>query len=660
MAQGLTCSFRHRRQGANIAAASDGSRFECGLSVDRRVVHARSHGRRRCAITLGNTEPSRRHREQRFSPLASAFSVINLAAAARVFGPLLARGWYFASRVAAGTVSGRCMLSVASALRAHCAPVPLHVGSAPTSRARRSARHSLRTSASSCRIAARYACTVCAPAQGLRRASSCQAQWAQTIPWTHRVHLRRGLARLVHLRRPTMSMRRNATSCSDVTVGERPQCHLLREYQRLLKAGGGAENSEAQALRAQLEETLCGHAHALEAVQASLRQSEAQFRHAQKMEAVGLMAGGVAHDFNNVLSVILASTELLLEDLKSNDPIRDDVQLIREAGVRGAGLTHQLLMFSRRQMIGPKVVDTQSLLTDIEKMLRRILGEDVTLTCQVETPAPRVMADPGLLEQVLVNLAVNARDAMPGGGRLDIEVSSLVLSAPQSADIPAGSYAVVTVTDTGSGMDAATQARIFEPFFTTKEPGRGTGLGLSTVFGIVQQSGGSISVCSELGKGTRFLIYLPSVTAQLGPEQESPPPRSARGSETVLVVDDEDSVRTVASSVLRRHGYTVIQARNAGEALLACEKHPSEIHLLLADVVMPQMSGPELAVRLAGIRPDMRVLFMSGHPNEAIEAVGPNSACLQKPLTVGALTRKVREALDATRESSRRRAASAA
>jgi CheY-like chemotaxis protein len=310
-------------------------------------------------------------------------------------------------------------------------------------------------------------------------------------------------------------------------------------------------------------------------------------------------------------------------------------------------------------MTGPKVVDTQILLTDVEKMLRRLLGEDVALTCYVETPAPRVKADPGLLEQVLMNLAVNARDAMPRGGELEMRISTVELSAPRSADLPAGSYTVLSVADTGIGMDPATQTRIFEPFFTTKEPGRGTGLGLSTVFGIVQQSGGSISVFSELGKGTRFDVYLPRVTAELDCEPEESTPRAARGSETVLLVDDEDAVRTVAANVLHRYGYTVIQARNAGEALLYCEKHPARIHLLLADVVMPQMNGPELAARLADLRPDMRVLFMSGHPNDAIERIGPLAPLLQKPLTVSTLTQRVRQVLDQA-QTPERRASSAA
>jgi two-component system, cell cycle sensor histidine kinase and response regulator CckA len=435
----------------------------------------------------------------------------------------------------------------------------------------------------------------------------------------------------------------------DVAPGERPRCHMLREYQRVLAKAGRIDTPEARDLQSKLEETLCGHASALERVHESLRQSEAQLRHAQKMEAVGRLAGGVAHDFNNVLSVILGAADLLLADLKAGDPLREDVEVIREAGARGAGLTRQLLMFSRRQMAEPKVVDTRALLTDVEKMLGRTLGEDITLVCQVETPAPRVQADPGLLEQVLMNLAVNARDAMPHGGQLEIEVSSVVLSTPIHPDGVAGPHAVLSVTDSGCGMDAATQARIFEPFFTTKEPGRGTGLGLSTVFGIVQQGGGSISVSSAPGKGSRFVIHWPSVKAE--PERAvQDTPRSARGSETVLVVEDEDSVRAIAAGVLRRYGYKVIEARNAGEALLACEAHPGAIELLLADVVMPRLSGPELALRLLQLRPEMRVLFMSGYASDAGTPGAPASirpAYLQKPLTVSTLTQKVRDVLDA-------------
>jgi PAS domain S-box-containing protein len=386
---------------------------------------------------------------------------------------------------------------------------------------------------------------------------------------------------------------------------------------------------------------------------------EAQLRQSQKMEAVGRLAGGVAHDFNNLLSVVLSYSEMAIADMKEGDPIRDDMEQIRRAGVRAADLTRQLLMFSRQQVIAPKVLDLNDVLTNMDNMLRRLVGEDVEVTFIPGASLGRVQADPGSIDQVVMNLAINARDAMPIGGKLTLETANVVLDEEYAGGhlgaIP-GSYVMLSVTDTGAGMDKATQARIFEPFFTTKEKGKGTGLGLSTVFGIVQQSGGSIWVYSERGSGTTFKLYLPRVEAMA----EEPRPQKAaatlRGSETILLVEDEDQVRDVARGILRRHGYAVLETRSAGEALLLSERHVGPIHLLLTDVVMPQMSGPELAKRLAKTRPEVKVLCMSGYTDDAAVRHGVLDAAfayLQKPLTVKGMTRKVREVLDAVVGESR-------
>jgi two-component system cell cycle sensor histidine kinase/response regulator CckA len=380
---------------------------------------------------------------------------------------------------------------------------------------------------------------------------------------------------------------------------------------------------------------------------------EGQLRQAQKMEAIGRLAGGIAHDFNNVLSVVLSYADLLLEQLEPHDPMRDDVNEIRNAGQRAADLTRQLLMFSRQQVLQPKVLDLNEVLAGLDKMLQRMVGEDVELVLSTTQPAGRVRADPGSIEQVLMNLVVNARDAMPTGGELTIETANVVLDEEDvRAHLGArpGAHVMLIVSDTGTGMDRATQARIFEPFFTTKEQGKGTGLGLSTVFGIVHQSGGHVQVDSEPGKGTTFEVYLPRVDDEAPAARPAVPSATLRGSETVLLVEDEDQVRVVASAILRRHGYHVLEACNVGEALLRCEQHPGTIHLLLTDVVMPQMNGPELAKRLVLARPEMRVLCMSGYTDDRIVRHGvldAEIAYLQKPITPQSLTSKVREVLDA-------------
>jgi hypothetical protein len=379
---------------------------------------------------------------------------------------------------------------------------------------------------------------------------------------------------------------------------------------------------------------------------------EGQLRQSQKMEAIGRLAGGVAHDFNNILSVILSCGEMLLEDLKPGEPMRDDLEEIQKAGLRAADLTKQLLMFSRQQVLEPRVVDLNDVLTAMDKMLQRILGADVDLVSLRTKPLGRVRIDPSSVEQVIMNLVVNARDAMPTGGKLTMETENVVLDESYASDhlgVKPGPYVMLAITDTGTGIDKVTIARIFEPFFTTKEAGKGTGLGLSTVFGIAQQSGGTVWVYSEPGKGTTFKVYLPRVDAAVDAVRAVAPPKDLRGSETILLVDDDDQVRAVAHSILQRTGYHVIEARNAGEALLHAERHPGTIHLLLSDVVMPQMSGPELAKRLANARPEMKVLCMSGYTDDSIVRHGVLDAQLaffQKPITPDALMTKVREVLD--------------
>jgi signal transduction histidine kinase len=393
------------------------------------------------------------------------------------------------------------------------------------------------------------------------------------------------------------------------------------------------------------------------------RTLEEQLRQAQKMEAIGRLASGVAHDFNNILSVILGYSELIGRQLNRKEPLWADLEAIRTAGQRAANLTRQLLAFSRQQVLEPKVLDLNDSITEMESMLRRLLGADVELTTRLATHLWNVKVDPGQVQQIVMNLVVNARDAMLEGGRLAIETRNVDLREGAVGDhidlregalgahdaISPGSYVVLLVTDNGTGMDAQTRSRIFEPFFTTKEIGRGTGLGLATVFGIVMQSGGRIEVDSEPGRGTTFKVYLPRAegAASLRPSQRSAP-ESSGGGETILIVEDDDQVRKVARDILQPCGYHVLEASNGGEALLICEQHAATIHLLLTDVVLPRMSGRQLAERLAPIHPEMKVLFMSGYTDDAILHHGvldSGVAFLQKPLTAGSLTRKVAEVL---------------
>jgi nitrogen-specific signal transduction histidine kinase/ActR/RegA family two-component response regulator len=385
---------------------------------------------------------------------------------------------------------------------------------------------------------------------------------------------------------------------------------------------------------------------------------ESQLRQSQKMEAVGQLAGGVAHDFNNLLTAIMGFTSLLLTAVPPEDPKHEDLLEIDRAAGRASELTQQLLAFSRRQMLKPTLLDLNAVLSDTMRMLGRLLGEHIELAILPDTGLGVVEADRGQIEQVIINLAVNARDAMEGGGKLTLETRNVTLDRAYASQHPGaaeGEFVMLAVTDTGSGMDAATQARIFEPFFTTKERGKGTGLGLSTVYGIVKQSGGTIYVYSELERGTAFKIYLPRVMA-LGPTGVPVPvrPANVRGTETVLVVENEGGVRSLICRVLRTYGYTVLEAENGGEALLIAEQHPAPIDLLLTDMVLPRMSGRKLAERLVRTQPHLRVLYMSGYTDGSIVnhgALDVGTAFIQKPFTPEALAQKLREVLDSSATS---------
>ncbi len=383
---------------------------------------------------------------------------------------------------------------------------------------------------------------------------------------------------------------------------------------------------------------------------------EEQLGQSRKMEAVGRLAGGVAHDFNNLLTAILGYSSLVLDQLDPGHPARADVEEMRRAGESAASLTQQLLAFSRKQILQPQVLDLNHVVTRADSLLQRLIGEHISLVTSLDAALDRVSADPGQLEQVIVNLAINARDAMPDGGKLTIETANVELDeayVEQHGGSSPGPHVMLAVSDTGIGMDAETSARIFEPFFTTKRRGEGTGLGLSTVYGIVTQSGGSIWVYSEPGQGTTFKVYFPRAAQDRRPAAPAAPAARAEGlagTETILLAEDQPEVRSVACAVLTRYGYRVLEASCGEEALEVLRGHREPVHLLLSDVVMPSMSGPELARLVQLQRPGIRVLFASGYTDDAIVRHGvldPGVAFLQKPFTPTALLRKIRELLDA-------------
>ncbi|HEY6561545.1 MAG TPA: ATP-binding protein [Polyangiaceae bacterium] len=384
-----------------------------------------------------------------------------------------------------------------------------------------------------------------------------------------------------------------------------------------------------------------------------LRLAQEQFLHAQKLEAVGRLAGSIAHDFNNLLSVILSYSSMLLDDLQPSGQTREDIEMIKKAGERAAELTRHLLAFSRQQVREPRILDLNEVLQQAERLLARLLGEDIQLVTRFAAGLWKVKVDPGQMDQVVMNLAVNARDAMPRGGTLTLATKNVFLDPPLASEhfgALRGAHVVLCIADSGTGMDLETRARIFEPFFTTKEKGKGTGLGLATVFGIVKQSQGAIVCESAPGEGTCFDLYFPRADEEEDQAPERVPPRTLSGSETVLLVEDQDEVRQVAHDILRRYGYVVLEARNAGEALVASERHPRPIHLLLTDVIMPQMGGPELATRLRVERPGLRVLYTSGYTEGVVLSGAFNDASatfLQKPIVPEALAQRIREVLDA-------------
>ncbi|MBL8978414.1 MAG: PAS domain S-box protein [Gemmatimonadetes bacterium] len=381
------------------------------------------------------------------------------------------------------------------------------------------------------------------------------------------------------------------------------------------------------------------------------RQLEEEARQSRKMETAGRLAGGIAHDFNNLLTAILGTSELLLGGLALGSPEREDVEEIKRAATRAANLTRQLLAFSRRQVLQPRTIELDQLVQGVESLVRRLIGEHITLRTATVPGLWRVRADPGQLEQVIVNLCVNARDAMPTGGSLLLETANVLFPGAAhgpEAIMPAGAYVLFTVTDSGTGMDPQTLRHIFEPFFTTKEPGRGTGLGLATVYGIVKQSDGFVFVDTEVGRGSRFRIYLPRVEGAAEPVEAPPDPPTTRASGTILLVEDEAAVRRLARRVLEDVGYTVLEAADGPEALRLTERWEGDIDLVVTDVIMPGMSGQELSARLRASRPWLRIMYVSGYTDDTILQHGtllPNTSFLQKPFTPGVLAQRVAEAM---------------
>ena len=422
-------------------------------------------------------------------------------------------------------------------------------------------------------------------------------------------------------------MHRGATDC----ISKEGLGRLVPSVRRVLR------EREARAARRQAEEALL--------------QSEMQLRQLQKLEAVGRLAGGLAHDFNNLLMVIMGQSQVLLSEMGSDHPLRNRVEEMQKAGERAKMLIRQLLTFSRKQPSGSKVLSLNATLSNCESMLRRLIGTDIQLTLRLSVDDLRIKADPAFVEQIVMNLVINARDAMPTGGKLTIETASANLDRVPTYHVnplPPGEYVKIAVSDTGCGMSPEVQAQIFKPFFTTKEEGKGTGLGLSTVFGIVTEGGGGLDVTSEIEVGTRFDVYLPRVVSEIeAPEDENVQVQSVVGHETILLVEDEEEVRVLIRDELRKLGYRIVEARNGIEACLVATPHIGKLKLLLTDIVMPGMSGTELARHLRVIKPELKLLFISGYTDDVgIGAGDPASAYLQKPFTPEALASSVRELLD--------------
>jgi signal transduction histidine kinase/ActR/RegA family two-component response regulator len=422
-------------------------------------------------------------------------------------------------------------------------------------------------------------------------------------------------------------MQRGATDC----IPKESLARLVPSVRRVLR------EQQARVARMQAEKALL--------------QSEMQLRQLQKLEAVGRLAGGLAHDFNNLLTVIMGHSQVLLSEMGPDHPLRSRVEEMQKAGDRARILIRQLLAFSRRQPSGAKVQSLNATLSNIETMLRRLIGADIQLTLRLSTDDLRIKADPALVEQIVMNLVVNARDAMLTGGKLTIETASAKLDhQPRYLvnPIPPGEYVRLSVSDTGCGMSSEVQEHMFKPFFTTKEEGKGTGLGLSTVFGIVTESGGGLDVISARGTGTRFDVYLPRVISEMEVStDENVPLQSVEGHETILLVEDEEDVRILIRDELRKLGYRIVEARNGVEACLVATPHIGKLKLLLTDIVMPGMSGTELARHLRVIKPELKLLFISGYTDDVgIGAGDPASAYLQKPFTPEALASSVRELLD--------------
>jgi PAS domain S-box-containing protein len=385
--------------------------------------------------------------------------------------------------------------------------------------------------------------------------------------------------------------------------------------------------------------------------EAALHKAEEQLRQSQKMEAIGRLAGGVAHDINNMMTVVIGYGEILLGQLPPDSPLRENVQVMKEAGDRAAMITRQLLAFSRKQVLMPVVANLNEIVSNMERVLRRVIGEDIEVACHLEPKLGCAKVDLNQMDQVIMNLAINARDAMVQGGKLIMETRNVILDeshAQETPELQPGRYVMLAVTDTGCGMDEYTKSRLFEPFFTTKELGKGTGLGLATVYGIVKQSGGYIYAFSEPGHGTTFKVYLPQVSDPASPRPSLEPVESTDGTETVLLVEDDDSVRAVTRSILQRSGYVVLEAADGAEAIQLCAKESRPIHILLTDAIMPNISGRVLAQRVTQCRPGIKVLFMSGHADDQILGHGALTAekTIQKPFTPAELTRRVRQALD--------------